>query len=100
MIEFLLQLDKELFLALNSYHTEWLDAVMLYATGKLVWIPLYLLLAYFIFKQEGTTRGIVVLICIALTILLADQITSSFMKPYFARFRPSHEPALSDLVNI
>jgi undecaprenyl-diphosphatase len=100
MIEYLLELDKQLFLSLNSYHTEWLDAIMLYVTSKLVWIPFYIIIAYFIFKQEGLTRGIVVLICIALTILLADQITSAFMKPYFARFRPSHEPALKDLVHI
>lgn len=99
MIDFLLELDKQLFIELNSYHTEWLDAIMLYITSKLVWIPFYIVLAYFIFKQEGR-RGLIVLVCVALTILVADQITSSFMKPFFARFRPSHEPALQDVVHI
>lgn len=35
-----------------------------------------------------------------LTILLADQITSSIMKPYFARLRPSHDPALNGLLHL
>jgi undecaprenyl-diphosphatase len=99
MIEFLLELDKKLFLELNAYHADWLDPIMLYITSKLVWIPFYIIIAYFIFKQEGR-KGFLALICIALTILLADQITTSFMKPFFARYRPSHEPALHDLVHI
>lgn len=41
-----------------------------------------------------------VLIGVALTILLADQITSTIMKPYFARLRPSHEPTLEGLLHI
>jgi undecaprenyl-diphosphatase len=40
------------------------------------------------------------LIGIALAILLADQITSSLMKPYFARLRPSQEPALVGIVHL
>jgi undecaprenyl-diphosphatase len=41
-----------------------------------------------------------VLVCIALTILLADQITSTFMKPFFSRLRPTHDPELENLVHI
>ena len=37
---------------------------------------------------------------ITLTIVLADQITSTLMKPYFARLRPSHEPLLQSLIHI
>jgi undecaprenyl-diphosphatase len=99
MIEFLLKLDRDLFLELNSYHAEWLDAIMMYVSEKLVWIPLYLAIAYFIFKYYGK-RGILVLVCIALAILLADQITSTFMKPFFARLRPTHDPELQNMVHI
>lgn len=99
MIEFFLELDKDLFLELNSYHAPWLDSVMMYVTETLVWIPLYLVIFYFIFKVHGK-RGILILVCIALTILLADQITSSIMKPFFARLRPTHDPGLEGLVHI
>lgn len=99
MIDFFLDLDKNLFLELNSYHAEWLDSIMMYVTETLVWIPLYLIIAFFIFKVYGK-KGILILVCIALTILLADQITSSFMKPFFARLRPTHDPELENLVHI
>jgi undecaprenyl-diphosphatase len=99
MMEYLLELDRDVFLALNSFHAPWLDPIMLYISNKVVWIPFYIVLAYFIFKQEGK-KGVLVLVCIALTILLADQITSSIMKPYFERFRPSHDPALEGMVHI
>ena len=99
MIEFFLELDKDLFLELNSYHAEWLDSIMMYVTETLVWIPLYIVIAYFIFKIYGK-KGVLILLCIALTILLADQITSSLMKPFFARLRPTHDPALADMVHI
>ena len=99
MTEFFLELDKNLFLELNSYHAEWLDSIMIYVTETLVWIPLYLFIAYWIFRIYGK-KGVLILVCIALTILLADQITSSFMKPFFARLRPTHDPALENVVHI
>jgi undecaprenyl-diphosphatase len=99
MIDFFLELDKNLFLELNSYHAAWLDSIMVYVTETLVWIPLYIIIAYFIFKVYGK-KAILILICIALTILLADQITSSLMKPFFARLRPTHDPELENLVHI
>jgi undecaprenyl-diphosphatase len=98
MIDFFLELDKNLFLELNSYHAEWLDVVMWFISNKLVWIPFYLIILYFIFKVHGT-KGILILVCIALTITLADQISSSLMKPFFARLRPTHDPELEGLVH-
>jgi undecaprenyl-diphosphatase len=99
MIEDLLELDKKIFLELNGFHAAWLDPVMLLITETLVWLPLYIFLIYFIFKiyrQDGW----MVLMGIVITIVLADQITSSFMKPYFARLRPSREPSLEAFIHL
>jgi undecaprenyl-diphosphatase len=99
MIDYLLELDRELFLFLNGFHAAWLDPAMLFITDKLSSLPLYLFLLYIIFKDYGK-NGWMALVCVTLTILLADQITTGLMKPYFARLRPSHEPALDMLVHI
>lgn len=93
----LLELDKKLFLALNGYHNPWLDQLMIVLTNTTAWIPLYLLLLYLIIKNFGKEAWIV-LLAIGLTVLLTDQLTSAVMKPFFARLRPSHEPALEGLV--
>jgi undecaprenyl-diphosphatase len=95
----IIDLDKDLFLFLNSFHTDSLDPVMLLITKTQFWTPLYLLLIYLIFKKYNT-EGWLILAGAALGILLADQITSSLMKPFFERLRPSQEPALQTVVHL
>jgi undecaprenyl-diphosphatase len=99
MIDSLLELDRKIFLYLNGFHTPWMDPIMFYITKTWVWLPLYLILLYLIFR-EYNKEGWFVLIGITLTILLADQITASLMKPYFARLRPSQEPTLEALIHL
>lgn len=95
----ILELDKELFLFLNSLHTDWLDPIMFWLTKTIVWLPLYLFLLYLTIK-EFNKQTWVVLIGIGITILLADQITSGLMKPFFERLRPSRDPSLDGLVHL
>jgi undecaprenyl-diphosphatase len=98
-MEQILELDKRLFLALNSYHNPWLDQLMMFLSSTSAWIPLYVFLLYLLVKNFGRDTW-VILIAIAVTIALADQIASTLMKPFFARLRPSHEPTLMGLVHI
>jgi undecaprenyl-diphosphatase len=68
-----------------------LDPVALQLTQTITWIPLYVLLLYLIYRIDSKNtfwiRGGVML-----TILLADQVSSGLMKPYFERLRPCHDP--------
>lgn len=98
-MDWILDMDRELFLFLNGLHTEWLDPLMMLFTQTQFWVPLYLFLIYLIFKNFGN-EGWFVLAGVVVTILLADQITSALMKPFFARLRPSHEPSLAGLVHL
>jgi undecaprenyl-diphosphatase len=98
-METLIDLDKKLFIYLNGLHIDWLDPIMLQITKTQFWIPLYLFLIYLIFKNFST-RGWLILTGAALAILLSDQITSSLMKPYFERLRPSQEPSLQDVIHL
>jgi len=98
-LQHLLELDKDLLLFFNGFHAAWLDPVMLLATKTIFWLPLYLFLTYLIFKTKKW-NGIYYLLGVALCIALTDQVTSGFMKPFFARLRPSHEPSLEGLVHI
>lgn len=93
------QWDTELLLWLNSAHTAWLDQPVYWMTKILFWLPLYLLLIYLLFRKMGK-QGWWALLGVAITIVLCDQITSGFMKPFFARLRPSHEPSLEGLIHL
>ena len=95
----LVALDKKLLLFFNGQHNSFWDPVMYYSTGTLFWLPLYLILLFLIFKKYKINSWYI-LAGVAVTILLADQITSSLMKPYFARLRPSQEPSLQGLVHL
>src|SRR5690606_22643799 len=97
-MEEILELDRQLFLELNgSFRHPLLDQIMMFLSATYSWIPLYLVLLYLIIRNFNWQSWIW-LLAIALTILFADQFTSSFMKPFFERLRPSHEPSLSGQV--
>ena len=98
-MEELLELDRELFLELNnSFHNPWLDQVMLFLSTTTAWTPLYLFLLYLIIRHFKKDTWMV-LVAVALTIALADQVTSTLMKPFFERLRPTHDPELQALVH-
>ncbi len=98
MIEQLIEWDKELLIFLNSFHTPWLDPVMMLITKTFFWLPLYAFLIYLMFRNFKKETWFI-LIGAAITILLCDQITSSFMKPFFARLRPSQDPSMAGLLH-
>lgn len=92
-MEFLINFDKELFIFLNSFHSPLWDYFFWFFSGTVVWIPLYASVLYVVIKQTGI-KSIWIIIAIALTITICDQIASGFFKPFFERLRPSHEPEL------
>lgn len=92
-------LDREAFLILNGLHQSWLDQPMYLLSERLIWVPLYALLIYLLYKkyQRGTW---IIIIGMIVMITLTDQITSSLIKPFFERLRPSRDPTLEGMVHI
>lgn len=99
MLETLLEWDKDLLLYLNRLGSPYLDSFMIFMSEKLVWIPLYLLLCYRLYLIYGK-QIYQPLLAIGIVILVSDQTTSFFMKPYFERLRPCKDPELTGLVLI
>ena len=99
LLQSLIELDKELLLYLNSFHNGYWDNFFWMFTSKEVWLPLYLTIAYVIFKKHGI-RGLVTMLAIGLLITLCDQISTNIFKNGFERFRPSHDEGLKYLVHL
>ena len=97
-INSLVHFDQELFLRLNGAHVPWLDNIMYWVTYKFTWIPMYLVLILLTVKAEGK-KSIAIIVTVLVAVIIADKITSGLMKPYFARYRPCHEPLLAGLVH-
>ena len=94
-MEYLLGIDKWLFHFINSGMANPVtDLIMPILTNRNTWLPVYIILfIWLIFK--GGTKGRITFILLIIGIFLADQISSSMMKPFFDRIRPCH--ILSDI---
>ena len=98
MIEWLEQLDQQATLFLNGFHSPLMDKIMWIITIKFTWIPLYLLLVYFLFKFYKKEAWYW-LIGILLLVIATDLFTSSFLKPLTGRLRPCHDPELQTIIH-
>lgn len=98
-METLNHLDADVFLTLNGWHADWLDEVMYWISDREFWFPFYALLLVWL-GWKFRWRAIGVILALALTIALSDQVTTSVMKPLFLRLRPCHEPSIDQWVHV
>lgn len=99
MLEYLKELDHNLFISLNGYTNPFWDAFMIQISDRKFWFPLY---AFLIFYLIYTFRhhSILKLLAIGLTIAAADGISAQIIKPWAARLRPCHDAAMAEVVVI
>ena len=111
-MDFIIDLDKSLFIFLNSLGSEFFDNFWLYISAKETWIWLYLfsLILLLTGKKENFIQigfsyydikptyinWFYFLLGIILLIFFTDQ-SSNMFKDYFQRLRPCHDP---DLLNL
>ncbi len=100
MLEWLEHIDRLILLAINGANSPFLDQLMWIISGKLTWIPLYLLLFYLAYKQFGIKGSLLFLCCIVLAIAIADQSSVYLFKNVFERYRPSHNLELQDSLHL
>lgn len=89
MIESLEQIDRNLFLAINSWHSHLFDIVMVYVTQIWVFLPLFALWIYMVYSKYGIKKLFVLVGFLLLLIGLTDQ-SSNLVKHSVKRYRPSH----------
>lgn len=99
MIEFVKSIDLLLLDLINGTGRPFLDPIMIFLSGKFVWIPLYLYLIFLLYEQYGKSFW-VPLLFILISLTLSDQFTSSFMKPFFQRPRPCLDQSLAIVVEV
>ena len=97
MLTELINLDKQLFLFFNGLNNGVFDFLMWHISGKLIWIPLYIIILYAIIRTFGK-RSIIIIVAIVLTIVATDQI-SVLIKNSVQRLRPTHNPDFEGLVH-
>lgn len=90
MIDFLSDIDTQVFLAINGPHLPFLDIFMKMFTGRFIWIPMYIALAFMLWHATRNRSFIIYAIGIALAVTFADQLCATVIRPIAERLRPSN----------
>lgn len=87
--------DANITLAINSVHSPATDFVWGAFSQVKVWIPLYAIVVFFLFRRLGWRKALVAVVAIALTILACDQF-ANLIKNSVCRLRPCHNQDMID----
>lgn len=96
MMETLVHLDQELFMAIHlGWACEVLDVIAPWLRNKLFWVPMYVfVLSYIWYNKRPYLLGFV--LSVALLITVSDTISSKIIKPAVERLRPCNTPGIME----
>ena len=101
LIQYLMNWDCHIFLAINGIHSPYWDSFMYLVSGKAIWIPLYVTFLLVLLKNFNYRVVLSILLTIGFIILITDTFTSQIVRPAVARLRPSNlESPISEMVHI
>ncbi len=87
-MEFLLELDKQLFFLINNGLANPLfDRIMPFITEVESWVLVYLVGFWFLFFKSGKV-GKITAVALIITLIVSDQFSSTFLKEWVGRIRP------------
>ena len=98
-IQRLIDIDKQVMLALNGSNSLYMDGVMKIYTTALVWVPVALLLLLIVLKNNTPRVALLSVLAVALTIVATDQVSSHLIKPLVGRLRPCNDPTIMHLID-
>lgn len=94
-------MDETLLLLVNGCHNTYWDEFMWMLTYRFTWIPLYIAIAYAVMRTIGWRRGLLFVLAVGVTTLLADQVGSHVIRPWAERLRPSNaDNPLSAMIHL
>ena len=99
MTDVLNNIDVNILYWVNGHHSDFLDQVMIFASGKLTWIVFYLFLLFLIIKKYKY-KAVLAVLFIAIAITLSDQASVRLFKNIFLRLRPCHQPDVMENLRI
>ena len=97
MLEYLIDLDKELLIYLNGLGSEKWNGFYLYITKQLNWWPYFLFLLFLLLKKISPRQFLVLVLVLTLFFIFTDQMTN-LVKNSVQRFRPLNDPEVKDFL--
>ena len=97
MLDRIKQIDTALLIFLNNLGNKSWDPLWVSITDKFTFLPLFILIIFFLFKKNGTKGLLVILLFISVLILFTDQFTN-VVKDFTQRLRPCRLDELQGLL--
>jgi len=98
-MEEIIQEDKNLFLYLNNLGDTPFDQFWMMISATWIWVPLYVILCYLLYKNFKLKSLLYILLFIAIGVTVSDQVSGIF-KYGVARLRPCNDPSLQNVMRI
>ena len=97
----IIELDRQLLLALNGSGSLFLDGLVMTLTTAYTWVPLYCALFYLVLKNNDSAQKIIlIVVCAALCAFVAGSLDDMVVKPLVARWRPTHDEVIGRAVDV
>lgn len=95
----IIQEDQEAFLFLNNLGDTSFDQFWILISETWIWVPLYAIFLYLLYKNFQLKGLIFILIFVALGVTVSDQLAGIF-KSGILRLRPCHDPSINHFMRI
>lgn len=99
MIEWLEHLDQQILIAINGLHSPALDDIMWYISSKFLWFPFYIFLFVLVYIKFSLRKAILFTLFGFAAVGLADFLATFVFKEMIARYRPSHNLEIGNLLH-
>ena len=102
-LDWLVALDKKVFLLFHHLHAGWLDGPMLFVTSNQTWMSFYLLFAaWFVHRywRDYDKRVFFFIFLAMLTVVIVAQLSACAIKPAVSRYRPCHDENLAQHIRL
>jgi undecaprenyl-diphosphatase len=99
MLDYVIHLDKKLFIFLNNLGSKPFDEIWLLVTKQLNWLPFFLILLFILYKKLGTKKLGIAILTVAALITFTNEITD-VIKFSVQRIRPCNDDTLAGLIRV
>lgn len=86
----LIQLDQQITLWINSFHTPATDNLWIFLSDTKIWFPAYGIVMGVLIWRLGWKRGLVMILAMILTVVVADQVSHAVRDSVVRRLRPCY----------
>ena len=87
--------DRAVTLAINDFDSMFTDALMPWLSNRLVWIPFYLVLLWFLWRELGLKKTALIVVAVVLSVVAIDQF-ANLVKYAVHRYRPCWDTFMID----